>query len=448
MVRTLRLILILLVSAGPAMGQVAIATTPAGHALTAWLDAFNSGDRAKIDAFLKTYSPKAAESALTSPQFRGRSGGVDLVAITRSERLVIAFQVLEKTQPTVLLVGKLELTTQEPLTIANFTLHPIPTGAVLEDIKLDPTERNLAIENVIENLNQFYVYPATAQKMADSLHDHEKKGDYNAISDGEEFAARLSTDLIDVSHDKHLRVFYYPYKLGTDPPPPLTYDQLTEYRKDLARDCGFHKLEILPNNIGYVKLDFFASPTACAKTAAAAIYFLANTDAVIFDLRENSGGEPSMVAMMCTYLFDQPTLLNDFYDRRGNTTTEYWTLRYVPGVRLGNNKPAYVLTSKQTFSGGEEFAYDLKNLKRATVVGETTAGGSHPVGPHRAGDHFVVFVPSSLILNPVTRGDWEGTGVTPDVPVKAEDALDTAERLAAARIQQDASHDTGPARLP
>jgi hypothetical protein len=317
---------------------------------------------------------------------------------------------------------------------------------VLEDIKLDPTQRKLAIEDVIANLNEFYVYPATAQKMADSLRDHEKKGDYNAITDGEEFAARLSADLIDMSHDKHLRVFYYPYKLGTDPP-PLSFDQLTEYRKDLARDCGFHKLEILPNNIGYLKLDFFANPQACAKTAAAAVYFLATTDAVIFDLRENTGGEPSMVAMMCTYLFDQPTLLNDFYDRRGNTTTEYWTLRYVPGIKLGN-KPAYVLTSKQTFSGGEEFAYDLKNLKRVTVVGETTAGGSHPVGPHRAGDHFVVFVPGSLILNPVTRGDWEGAGVTPDVPVKAEDALSTAEMLAAQRIQQDASHDTGGARIP
>ena len=453
MVRRLRLILMMLwlilivvASAGPAVGQVTIANTPAGQVLAAWLDAFNSGDRAKIDVFLKTYSPKVAEAALTSPQFRGRSGGVDLVAITRSERLMIAFRVREKTQPTVLLIGKLELTTQEPLTISNFSLHPVPTGAVLEDIKLDPAERKLAIENVVDNLNQFYVYPATAQKMADSLHEHEKNGDYSAITDGEEFAARLSADLIDASHDKHLRVFYYPYKLGTDSP-PLTNDQLTEYRKDLARECGFHKLEILPNNIGYLKLDFFASPAACAKTAASAIYFLANTDAVIFDLRENSGGEPSMVAMMCTYLFDQPTLLNEFYDRRGNTTTEFWTLRYVPGVKLGN-KPAYVLTSKQTFSGGEEFAYDLKNLKRATVVGETTAGGSHPVGPHRAGDHFVVFVPSSLILNPVTRTDWEGTGVTPDVPVKAEDALDTAERLAAQRIQQDASHDTGGARLP
>jgi hypothetical protein len=447
MLRRLRLILVILVGAGPAMGQVTIAKTPAGQALTAWLDAFNSGDRAKIDDFLKTYSPTAAESALTSPQFRGRSGGVDLVAITRSERLSIAFRVQEKTQPSVILVGKLELATEDPLTISNFTLHPVPTGAVLEDIKLDPVQRKLAIENVITNLNDFYVYPATAQKMADNLRDHETKGDYSAITDGEEFAARLSADLVGLSHDKHLRVFYYPYKLGSDPAPPLSYDQLTEYRKDLARDCGFHKLEILPNNIGYLKLDFFANPNACAKTAASAIYFLANTDAVIFDLRENTGGEPSMVAMMCTYLFDQPTLLNEFYDRKGNTTTEFWTLRYVPGIKLGN-KPAYVLTSKQTFSGGEEFAYDLKNLKRATVVGETTAGGSHPVAPHRAGDHFVVFVPSSLILNPVTRTDWEGTGVTPDVQVKAEDALDTAERLAAQRIQQDASHGTGGARVP
>jgi hypothetical protein len=445
MVGRLRLILMMLASAGPAMGQVtgqvAIANTPAGQALTAWLDAFNSGDRTKINAFLQKYSPKVAEAALTSPQFRGRSGGVDLVAITRSEPLSMAFRVQEKTRPTVLLVGRIEVTDHVPTTISNFTLHPVPTGAVLEDIKLDPALRKQAIEDVIAKLNEFYVYPAAAQKMADNLHDHEKKGDYSAIIDGDEFASRLSADLIDVSHDKHLRVFYYPYKLGADPA-PLTFDQLTEYRRDLARDCGFHKLEILPNNIGYLKLDFFANPQACAKTAAAAIYFLANTDAVIFDLRENSGGEPAMVATMCTYLLDQPTLLNDFYDRKGNTTTEYWTLRYVPGIKLGN-KPVYVLTSKQTFSGGEEFAYDLKNLKRVTVVGETTAGGSHPVGPHRAGDHFVVFVPSTLILNPVTRQDWEATGVTPDVPVKAEDALETAERLAAERIQQDASRDTG-----
>ena len=208
MVRRLRLILIMLVSAGPAMSQVPIPNTPAGQALTAWLDAFNSGDRTKIDNFLQKYSPKVAEAALTSPQFRGRSGGVDLVAITRSEPLSMAFRVKEKTRPDVLLVGRIEVTAQVPATISNFTLHPVPTGAVFEDVTLDTALRKGAIEAVIANLNEFYVYPTTADKMADNLRDHEKKGDYNAITDGDEFASRLSADLIDVRHDKHLRVFY------------------------------------------------------------------------------------------------------------------------------------------------------------------------------------------------------------------------------------------------
>ncbi len=125
----LRLILMVLVSAGPAVGQVAIANTPAGQALSAWLDAFNSGDRAKIDVFVKTYSPRFAEAALTSPQFRGRSGGVDLVAITRSERLSIAFRVHEKTQPAVLLVGKLELDNSRTADHLQFHSPPYPDGS-------------------------------------------------------------------------------------------------------------------------------------------------------------------------------------------------------------------------------------------------------------------------------------------------------------------------------
>ena len=117
----------------------------------------------------------------------------------------------------------------------------------------------------------------------------------------------------------------------------------------------------------------------------------------------------------------------------------------MPGVRIGL-KPAYVLTSPRTFSGAEEFAYDLKNLKRATIVGETTAGGSHPISPHRTGDHFVIYVPGARSINPITKTDWEGTGVTPDVAVKADDALETAEKLAAVKIQQNANRDTNNAR--
>lgn len=431
-----KFVLLVVVCAATAWADPPVPVTPAGHVLAAWLEAFNSGDRAKMDAFAKTYAPRLAQPALTSAHFRGQSGGVNLVAITRSERNIIFFRVQEKSQPTILM-GKMEITAAKQPTIQNFALSAIPEGAILEDLKLDPALRNQIIANVIGNLDQFYVYPELAKKMGETLRAHESRGDYNSITSGEEFASRLKEELVAVSHDKHLNVFYVPYKFSAEPP-PVTLDRITEDRRAMARDCGIRNLEIRPNNIGYVKLDYFADPIACGKTAAAAITFLANTDAVIFDLRDNTGGDPRMVALLCSYLFDQPVHLNDFYDRAENKTSEYWTLRYVPGLRIGH-KPAYVLTSSRSFSGAEEFAYDLKNLRRVTVVGERTAGGSHPVGPHKAGDHFIVYVPNARSISPVTRTDWEGKGVTPDVAVSADDALGTAERLAAERIQQTAA---------
>ncbi len=443
MARRMMLIFLVLVCSGMARAETAIPSTPAGRVLAAWLESFNSGDRTKIDAFLKAYAPRPSLTALASAQFRGRSGGINLIAVTRSDRLSIAFRAEEKSQPTIL-IGKLEITATKSPTIENFTLSAVPDGAVLEDIKLDAARRAEVIGDVIQNLDRFYVYPETSKKMAETLRDHESKGDYNSFTDGYEFASRVSSDLVAVSHDKHLVLFYYPYKFPADPA-PLTLDQMTEERQAMARDCGIRRVEILPNNIGYMKFDFFPDPMACGKTAAAAITFMANTDAVIFDLRDNSGGDPRMVAMMCTYFFDQPVHLNDFYDRTDNKTSEYWTLRFVPGVKLGR-KPAYVLTSSHTFSGAEEFVYDLKNLKRVTVIGEGTAGGSHPVSPHKAGDHFIVYVPNARSINPVTGTDWEGTGVKPDVAVDAADALETAERLAAERIQRDANRDTSTAR--
>ncbi len=420
-----------------------IPDTPAGRVLRAWLEAFNSGDRGRMDDFLKSYGPKLNEAAIASAQFRGQSGGLGLLTITRNEPLTIGFRVQEKTQPTVL-TGKIKVTAANPPAIENFVLSVIPTGGIPEDITLDDARRKQVIGEIIANLTTFYVYPEAAERMAHGLLEHEEHGDYKSTADGDDFASQLTTHLVEISHDKHIRVFYNPYKLPADLPPPLP-DQMLENRKAMARDCGFRKLEILPNNIGYVKFDFFSDPMACGRIAASAIYFLSNTDAVIFDLRDNTGGDARMVAMLCTYLFDQPTHLNDFYDRKDNTTTEYWTLRYVPGLRIGH-KPAYVLTSSRTFSGAEEFAYDLKNLKRATIVGETTAGGSHPVTSHRAGDHFKIYVPGARSINPITGTDWEGTGVAPDFAVKADDALEAAEKLAAVQIQQNSDRSTSTAR--
>jgi len=142
-----------------------------------------------------------------------------------------------------------------------------------------------------------------------------------------------------------------------------------------------------------------------------------------------------MVAGISSYLFAEPTHLNDLYNRKEDKTTEYWTLRDVPGPRFAD-KPVFVLTSKRTFSGAEEFAYNLKNLKRATIIGETTGGGAHPVSGHRIDDHFMIGVPFARAINPISKTNWEGTGVEPDIKVPASEALDVATKMAAEKIKK------------
>jgi C-terminal processing protease CtpA/Prc len=223
--------------------------------------------------------------------------------------------------------------------------------------------------------------------------------------------------------------------------PELDADEPLDERQRadlLHENCGFEKAERLEGNIGYLKLNFFGRPDLCAPTATAAMSFLAHVRALIVDLRDNGGGDPRMVAWISSYLFDARTHLNDLYERKRDKRYEFWTRPDVPGARLGGKAPVFVLTSKRTFSGAEEFTYNLKNLKRATIVGETTGGGAHPTGPHKVEEHFFVGVPSGRPINPITKGDWEGTGVAPDVKAPADDALDVAKKLALEAIAKNA----------
>lgn len=420
--------LFLSVAAGSA--QTPIPDTPAGRTLRAWLDAFNSGDRAKVEAYVQKIDPK--ESVERMLAFHRQTGGFDLLGIESSQPLLIRFRVKEKASTTVG-IGSLEVKDGQPPTVEHFGLHAIPPGAKVENVKLDAAARQRVIDAVVKDLNEYYVYPDLAQKMAQAVLERDKSGAYNAISDGDAFAGTLTSDLRAVSHDKHLGVQFSPFKLPPEQHGPNAQEE-AEFHKQLEKmNCGFEKIEILPRNIGYLKFNMFADADFCGPTAVAAMNFLAHTDAIIYDLRENGGGDPKMVALMASYLFDKPTHLNDLYNRKEDRTTQYWTLPYVPGARLGD-KPAFVLTSKSTFSGAEEFTYDLKCLKRATIVGETTGGGAHPVAGHRLDDHFMIGVPFARAINPITRTNWEGNGVQPDVAVKAADALDTAEKLAASKV--------------
>jgi len=270
------------------------------------------------------------------------------------------------------------------------------------------------------------------------------------MTDGNEFADALATDLRTVSHDKHLHVSYDPYTLpaqsgssvGRSQRSPAEQAQLRSMLEN--ENCTFSKVEILTHNVGYIKFGAFPSPDICGRTVVAAMNFLAHTDALIFDLRENHGGDPNMVEFMVSYLFQQSTHINDLTNRHDNETHQYWTASWVPGPRFVD-QPVYVLTSHQTFSGGEEFTFDLQTQKRATIVGETTGGGAHPVKGLPAGDHFSIGVPFGRPINPVTQGDWEGKGVEPDVKVKAADALATAEKLAADKLASQDIPATGSA---
>ena len=443
LIRTLLIVFAFLAAAQPQ--SVNIPDTPAGHTLKAWLDAFNSGDRATEEKYLKTYDPE--RSLDDEMRFRGMTGGFILTQILKSDPQRTEFMVKERNSDTVA-IGKMEVKPGEPAKVASFGLRAVPPGTKAAELsfKIDAATRAKVIDGAVTELNDTYVFPETAKKMEEAVRAHQQKGDYDAISDGDDFAKRLTDDFQATSHDRHLHVMFSPAALpdfDNQKPDPK---REAEERKQMERlNCGFKKAEILEGDIGYLKLDFFADPGICGPTVVAAMNFLANVDAAIFDLRENGGGDPKMVAFVSSYLFAERTHLNDLWTRKGDVTEQYWTETYVLGKRL-DGKPAFVLTSKSTSSGGEEFTNNLKVLKRAMIVGETTGGGAHPVRSHQITEHFGIGVPFARAINPVTHTDWEGTGVEPDVKVDAPQALEVAIKLATERIK-DNVHKSQPVRL-
>jgi hypothetical protein len=307
---------------------------------------------------------------------------------------------------------------------------PAPPAQVVS-----PAERQLVIDRIEKRLKTSYVMPEMGQQLIASLDAHRKQGDYEGITDGVLLAARLTNDLQIVSHDRHLRIEYSADKLPPEQGGPSAEEE-QQYHQELARtNCGFQRVEILPGNVGYVQFNYFGAPDACSATVATAIKFVVHTDAVIFDIRQNHGGDPAMVALLSSYLFDSPTHLDDLYNRRENKTTQYWTTPDKVTDRL-TTQPVYVLTSRMSFSGAEQFCYDLHNLHRAILIGEKTGGAAHPTRNHRIDDHFLIATPEYRYINAITRTDWEGEGVTPDVPAAPWNALTAAEKIALTRLHR------------
>lgn len=291
--------------------------------------------------------------------------------------------------------------------------------------------RDELVRAVINRLETTYVFPDVAARVRVELEKRIRAGAYRDIVDGQAFADVLTQDLRTIAGDQHLRVGYSkePFPPMNEAPQLQSQRSPEETRRQLAlTNFGFMKVERLPGNIGFLDVEFFADPELGGATAAAAMSFVADTDALIIDLRFNLGGSSRMVALLASYLFDgEPKHLSNILVPREGLLKQSWTLPYVPGRRFGGTKPVYILTSARTFSAPEEFAYDLQALRRATVVGEKTRGGANPAGRYRINEHYAVLVPTAQALNPHTKSSWEGTGIVPEVLSPSADAPRVAQ---------------------
>ncbi|MCL4741187.1 MAG: S41 family peptidase [Phycisphaerales bacterium] len=412
--------------------------TPHGRAAAAFLRTLNDGSPEACLAFEETYraesrrdTPAAQRAArlagvhaelapVTVRRVRsGPDGRITLVAAGRDGQTIVMEFLPDPASP-----ERIEGVRME---IGGDGIVPIPLNA--EDAAS-------AVNAAAEALERGYVFPEVGNAMAERLRQNLRSGAYAPIEDDLELARVLTDDLQAISRDRHLSVRVRPRAEEQG-----EVRVMPDEREMAANNYGFREVQVLPGNIGLVRFDVFVPGPEAEATAAAAMAFVRNCDAIVFDLRGNGGGSPEMIRFLTSYLFEAPTHLNDMVDRTGAVVEEFWTLEAVPGHRPRPGVPVFVLTSARTFSGAEEFAYNLKILRRATIVGERTGGGAHPVRAERLSDRLVIRVPYLRARNPISGTNWEGAGVEPDLDVPAAEALDRALELASAAA---ARHDGAP----
>jgi hypothetical protein len=293
------------------------------------------------------------------------------------------------------------------------------------------TERRAAVARAADLLESNYVHPDRGRALAKDLR-REVQEPWVVAGTAEDFARAFTEKLRGLSTDGH---FHVDFREGGGAAAEETVFGAAEFEKYYGKGVnhGFEQVRRLDGDVGYLDLRVFAPPAMGADMAVAAMTLLAESRALIIDLRRNGGGDGSLGLLIAGYLLDGARPMSGTYDRPTDKHTPSATPVWVPGRRFGPDKPVYVLISKETFSAAEAFAYDLQALKRVTVVGEPSGGGAHPFVYRRLSEHYVLSLPEGRSINPVTGKDWQGVGVIPDVRVSAELALEEALRLAAVR---------------
>jgi retinol-binding protein 3 len=309
-----------------------------------------------------------------------------------------------------------------------------------EDFPIDAAYRTLIIDGVSQKLSTGYFDAARAALIKTQMSKRSVRASYDTCTTAASISNALTRDLQAWSHDRHLRVVF-----SVSPRPmPAPGSNSTASAPDAdhasARTFGFHALTRLTGNIGYLELGRFEAAADAGATLHAAMQFLANTDALIIDLRYNGGGHADMVALVASYFLAEQTRLATLERRDQTMSDQIWSAAYVPGPRY-LNRPVFILTSARTFSGAEGLTYDLKHFAHAVIVGEKTRGGANPGAFQQIDEHFAVFVPTARVVHAATGTNWDADGITPDVAVAAKDAKLAALKLALERLVADKPQD-------
>lgn len=324
--------------------------------------------------------------------------------------------------------------------VASLLVATASTAQAPADRPIDQMEKQKVITELATAMRDNYVFPDRAGDVAAELERRSAAGEYAAFATAQAFADKLREDLRALGDDRHLQFRFRPGIARQAPsrderPNP---EEMQQFRREMAENgYGIYRTARLPGNISYIDVRFFGPPEFVSPAYEAAMQLVDGSDALIIDLRANGGGDPASVVQLVSHLFPvgDSRHINSIYNREEDRTREFWTNPTVV-TRFGG--PVYVLTSSYTFSGGEEFAYDLKTQERATLIGETTGGGANPGGMFPVANDFAAFIPTGRAINPVTGTNWEHVGVAPDIEATAEAAISVAYVKAIEEIGKDA----------
>lgn len=299
----------------------------------------------------------------------------------------------------------------------------LPQGAIgPAAVVVDATARTDVVRSLGAALRQRYVFPETGDRAAARIEAALAAGEYDSLSDPAALAARLTGDLAAVANDKHLLV----NSMSTPPPPPSGGGMPLP-----PSESGVVRADRLSGGVGYLEIVAIPRPPALKPVIDPIMAALADSTALIVDLRRNIGGAPDGVAYLASYLAPpgQPLHLDDVITRvegASEVARQPYFTQPVPFSFSG--RPVLVLTSSRTFSAGESLAYDVQAHRLGTVVGEVTGGGGNLTGPAPLGHGLMAMIPIARAENAVTGTNWEGSGVAPDVAVAADRALAAALR--------------------